>query len=160
MGYSRNQTFITVQDIGLNAASIFSEQRTAAAWRGGRAPRIFKIPVCRPSASAVACAPLAALPTCRRARSTNTTEIFDNVSWVAPFGKSKHSFRVGYHIRREQARRYLDSTERGSFSFLSWADFAAGLVNTSTFKTGNTLAYWDRFPWDVYCRISTSSRTT
>ena len=24
------------------------------------------------------------------------------------------------------------------------------MVNSSTFKTGNTLAYWDRFPWDVY----------
>jgi hypothetical protein len=83
-------------------------------------------------------------------RITNTTELFDNFSWIAPFGKSKHTFKMGFHIRREQARRYLDSTERGSFTFLNWADFAAGLVNASTFKTGNTLAYWDRFPFDLY----------
>ena len=24
------------------------------------------------------------------------------------------------------------------------------MVNSSTFKTGSTLAYWDRFPWDMY----------
>jgi hypothetical protein len=57
---------------------------------------------------------------------------------------------MGYHIRREQARRYLDSVERGSFSFVNWADFAADQVNTSSFKTGNTLGYWDRVPFDLY----------
>ena len=70
--------------------------------------------------------PLGSTTNLPQGRITNTTELFDNMSWSAPFGASKHSFRFGYHIRREQARRYLDSTERGSFSFLSWADFAAG----------------------------------
>src|SRR6185369_6192512 len=62
-------------------------------------------------------------------RITNTFEVFDNMSWVAPFGATKHSFRFGYHQRREQARRYLDSVERGSFNFLNWDDFSKGLVN-------------------------------
>jgi hypothetical protein len=65
-------------------------------------------------------------------------------------GRSRHSLRFGYHIREEQARRYLDSVERGSFTFQSWADFAAGQVYQSQFKTGNTLGYWNRFPWDFY----------
>src|SRR5262249_3290195 len=74
----------------------------------------------------------------------------DNVSWVSPFGSTKHSIRFGYHARREQARRYLDSDARGTFGFASWDDFAAGLVNTSAFRTGSTIRYWDRIPWDLY----------
>src|SRR5262249_24873831 len=71
-------------------------------------------------------------------------------SWIAPFGASRHSFRWGFHIRREEARRFLDSSFRGNFNFQNWADFAAGLVNTSTFHTGSTLAYWRRYPFDLY----------
>ncbi|MCU1261554.1 MAG: hypothetical protein JWO80_4439, partial [Bryobacterales bacterium] len=149
LGYSRNQTFITVQDTGLNAATIFQNNGTPLAGVVDGSKNIQDSGLPRITISG-GFAPLGSTTNLPQGRITNTTEIFDNISWVAPFGKSKHSFRMGYHIRREQARRYLDSNERGSFSFLSWADFAAGQVNTSTFKTGNTLAYWDRFPWDVY----------
>ena len=62
-------------------------------------------------------APLGSTTNLPQGRITNTSELFDNFSWIAPFGKSKHTFKMGFHIRREQARRYLDSTERGSFSF-------------------------------------------
>jgi hypothetical protein len=72
------------------------------------------------------------------------------MSWISPFGASKHSFRFGFHQREEQARRYLDGSARGSFNFASFADFAAGQINTSTFRSGSTLAYWNRFPWDAY----------
>jgi hypothetical protein len=149
LGYSRNQTFITVQDIGLNAASIFQSngQPLAGVVDGTKNIQDSGLPTVTISGGY---APLGSTTNLPQGRITNTTELFDNMSWVAPFGASKHSFRFGYHVRREQARRYLDSTERGSFSFLSWADFAAGMVNSSTFKTGSTLAYWDRFPWDIY----------
>jgi hypothetical protein len=149
VGYSRNQTFITVQDIGLNAASIFQINGVplTGVVDGTKNIQDSGLPTVSISGGF---APLGSTTNLPQGRITNTTEIFDNVSWVAPFGKSKHTIRMGYHIRREQARRYLDSTERGSFSFLNWTDFAEGLVNSSTFKTGSTLAYWDRFPWDVY----------
>ena len=52
-------------------------------------------------------------------RITNTYELFDNMSWIAPFGASKHSFRWGFHMRREEARRFLDSSFRGTFNFQS-----------------------------------------
>jgi hypothetical protein len=148
-GYSRNQTFITVQDIGLNAATIFQNNGVPVPGvvDGTKNIQDSGLPTITISGGFAQLGSTSNLP---QGRITNTTELFDNVSWVAPFGSSKHSFRMGYHIREEQARRYLDSTERGSFSFLSWADFAAGQVNTASFKTGSTLDYWNRFPWDVY----------
>ena len=149
VGYSRNQTFITVQDIGLNAASVFqvNGQPLAGVVDGTKNVQDSGLPTVSVSGGF---APLGSTTNLPQGRITNTMELFDNVSWLAPFGKSKHSFRMGYHIRREQARRYLDSVERGSFSFTSWSDYAAGLVNSSSFKTGNTLAYWNRFPFDLY----------
>jgi hypothetical protein len=149
LGYSRNQTFITVQDIGLNAASILQigGQPLPGVVDGTKNIQDSGLPTITVSGGFAGLGSTSNLP---QGRITNTIELFDNVSWIAPFGASKHSFRFGYHIREEQARRYLDSTERGSFSFLSWADFAAGMVNSSSFKTGSTLAYWNRFPWDIY----------
>ncbi len=44
-------------------------------------------------------APLGSTTNLPQGRITNTFELFDNVSYVAPFGKSKHSFRMGVHIR-------------------------------------------------------------
>jgi hypothetical protein len=149
IGYSRNQTFISVQDNGLNAASIFQSNGVPlpGVVDGSKNIQDSGLPTISISGGFASLGSTTNLP---QGRITNTKEIFDNVSWVAPFGSSKHSFRMGYHIREEQARRYLDSNERGSFSFLSWSDFAAGLVNSSNFKTGSTLDYWNRFPWDIY----------
>jgi hypothetical protein len=149
VGYSRNQTFITVQDIGFDASSVLrlNGQPLPGVVDGTKNIQDSGLPTVTVSGGY---APLGSTTNLPQGRITNTMEIFDNVSWVAPFGASKHSFRMGYHIRREQARRYLDSVERGSFTFVNWSDFAQGLVNTSSFKTGNTLAYWDRFPFDFY----------
>jgi hypothetical protein len=149
VGYSRNQTFITVQDVGFNAATIFqvNGQPLAGVVDGTKNLQDSGLPTVGISGGYASLGSTTNLP---QGRITNTTELFDNVNWVAPAGKSRHSIRMGFHIRREQARRYLDSVERGSFNFLNWADFAAGQVNTSSFKTGNTLAYWDRFPFDAY----------
>ncbi|HTS65417.1 MAG TPA: TonB-dependent receptor [Candidatus Acidoferrales bacterium] len=148
-GYSRNQTFITVQDVGFNAATVFQINGVPlpGVVDGSKNLQDSGLPTVSISGGY---APLGSTTNLPQGRITNTFELFDNVSWIAPFGKSKHSLRMGYHVRREQARRYLDSVERGSFSFVNWADFAAGQVNTSSFKTGNTLAYWDRFPFDLY----------
>ncbi len=47
VGYSRNQTFITVQDVGFNAASVFQLNGAAARRASWTAPRICRIPGCR-----------------------------------------------------------------------------------------------------------------
>ena len=148
-GYSRNQTFITVQDQAVNAATIFQANGVplVGVVDATKNQQDAGLPTVAISGGFATLGSTTNLP---QGRITNTLELYDNVSWVAPFGSSKHSIRFGYHARREQARRYLDSTERGSFSFLNWADFAAGQVNSSTFKTGGTLVYWDRIPFDMY----------
>ncbi|HYL38266.1 MAG TPA: carboxypeptidase regulatory-like domain-containing protein [Bryobacteraceae bacterium] len=149
IGYSRNQTFITVQDSGFNAASVFQNngQPLPGVVDGSKNLLDSGLPTITVSGGF---APLGSTSNLPQGRITNTTELFDNVSWVAPFGASKHSFRFGYHVRREQARRFLDGNARGVFNFVNWSDFAAGLVNQSFFRSGSTLAYWDRFPWDLY----------
>jgi carboxypeptidase family protein/TonB-dependent receptor-like protein len=157
VGYSRNQTFITTQDNGLNAQSIFQINGVPLPGVVNASQNLQDSGL--PTVSiAGGFAPLGSTTNLPQGRITNTTELFDNLSWISPFGKSKHTIRMGYHIRREQARRYLDSDERGAFSFLNWADFAAGEVNSSTFKTGNTRAFWDRFPSDVYIQDQYKAR--
>jgi hypothetical protein len=149
VGYSRNQTFFTVQDNGFNAASIFQTngQPLPGVVNAAQNPQDSGLPTIVVSGGYAQLGTSNNLP---QGRITNTTELFDNYSWTAPFGKSKHNFRMGYHIREEQARRYLDGSSRGTFNFVNWSDFAAGLANTSTFRSGSTLAYWNRFPWDLY----------
>jgi Carboxypeptidase regulatory-like domain/TonB-dependent Receptor Plug Domain len=149
-GFSRNQTFLTVTDSGFDASTIFKDAS------GNPLPGVVNgkqnvldsgLPTITVSGGFATLGTASNYP---QGRITNTYELFDNVSWVSPFGASKHSFRWGFHIRREEARRFLDSSFRGAFSFQSWSDFAAGLVNTSTIHTGSTLAYWRRYPFDLY----------
>ncbi len=149
LGYSRNQTFITVQDVGFNAASVL--QINGAPLPGVVDGTKNLLDSGLPTVNiGGGFAPLGSTNNLPQGRITNTEELFDNFSWVAPFGASRHSFRMGFHIRQELARRYLDGSSRGSFNFVNFSDFAAGLVNSASFRSGSTLAYWDRFPWDLY----------
>ncbi len=151
LGFSRNQTFITVQDSGFNASKIFVDSN------GNPLPGVVDasknqldsgLPTINISGGSYA--PLGSTSNLPQGRITNTYEIYDNVSLIAPFGASKHSWRWGYHVRREDARRFLDGSARGNFSFVNFADFAAGNVNTATLLFGSTLCYWQRYPWDAY----------
>src|SRR5229473_518036 len=159
VGFSRNKTFITVQDAGFDASKIFVDAA------GNPLPGIVHassnqldsgLPTVGVSGGF---APLGSTSNLPQGRITNSYEAYDNVSWIAPFGASKHSWRMGFHIRREDARRFLDGSARGVFNFSNtrfpkapdgFADFAAGSVNTSTLLFGSTLAYWQRYPWDLY----------
>src|SRR6267143_375936 len=150
VGFSRNKTFITVQDSGFDASKIFVDAA------GNPLPGIVKasanqldsgLPTIGVSGGF---APLGSTSNLPQGRITNTYELYDNVSLIAPFGASKHSWRMGVHIRREDARRFLDGSARGVFNFTSFADFAAGKVNSATLLFGSTLAYWQRYPWDLY----------
>ena len=149
-GFSRNRTFITVQDSGFNAQTIFTDANgkpLAGVVDGSKNILDSGLPTINISGGFASLGSTNNLP---QGRITNTYEIFDNMSWISPFGASKHSFRFGYHLRREEARRFLDGSARGSFNFSNFADFAAGLVNTSTFRSGSTLAYLRRYPFDLY----------
>jgi len=149
-GFSRNETFLTVTDSGFNAQTIFKDAN------GNPLPGVVNgtqnvldsgLPTITVSGGYAVLGTANNYP---QGRITNTYELFDNMSWLAPMGASKHSLRGGFHIRREEARRFLDSSFRGTFNFTSWSDFAAALVNTSTIHTGSTLAYWRRYPFDFY----------
>jgi len=150
VGFSRNKTFITVQDSGFDASTIFVDSS------GNPLPGVVHastnhldsgLPTINVSGGF---APLGSTSNLPQGRITNTYELFDNVSLIAPFGASRHSWRWGVHARREDARRFLDGSARGQFSFSNFADFAAGRVNTATLLFGSTLAYWQRYPWDAY----------
>jgi len=150
VGFSRNQTFITVQDSGFNASMVFVDAA------GNPLPGVVDgtknlldsgLPTIGISGGF---APLGSTSNLPQGRITNTYELYDNMSLIAPFGASKHSWRWGYHVRREDARRFLDGSARGNFSFVNFADFAAGHVNNATLLFGSTLCYWQRYPWDAY----------
>ena len=135
-GFSRNVVSTTVQDNGFDASKIFDVHAQDSG-----------LPTISISGGFASLGTSANLPT---GRVTNTYEIFDNASLVAPFGASRHSFRWGVHVRREEARRFLDGAGRGAFSFSNFSDFAAGMVNGSQFLYGSTLSYWRRYPCDLY----------
>lgn len=153
VGFSRNQTFITVQDSGFDASKILVDAS------GNPLPGVVKasqnqldsgLPTINVIPGAGGFAPLGSTSNLPQGRITNTYEAYDNMSLVAPFGASRHSWRWGAHVRREDARRFLDGSARGAFSFSSFDDFAKGLVNTATLRFGQTVRYWRRYPWDLY----------
>ena len=150
VGFSRNKTFITVQDSGFDASKIFvgaSGNPLPGVVDASKNKLDSGLPTINVGGGFAALGSTSNLP---QGRITNTYEFYDNMSLVAPFGGSRHSWRWGVHVRREDARRFLDGSARGNFSFTNFADFAAGKVNTATFLFGSTLCYWQRYPWDLY----------
>ena len=149
-GFSRNQTFITVQDSGFDASKIFVDANGNPLTGVVKASQNLLDSGLPTIGISGGFAPLGSTSNLPQGRITNTYEIYDNMSLIAPFGAAKHSWRWGFHIRREDARRFLDGAARGVFNFANFPDFAAGNVNTSSFLFGSTLAYWRRYPWDIY----------
>jgi hypothetical protein len=158
-GFSRNTTYLIVQDSGFNAASIFTAANgkpLPGAVDGTTNVLDSGLPTITVAGGYAVLGTANNYP---QGRITNTYEVFDNMSWISPFGASRHSFRFGVHVRREEARRFLDGSARGTFNFQSFSDFASGLVNTSTFFTGNSLCYWKRYPFDMYWQDTFKART-
>ncbi len=150
LGYSRFGMTRTVQDAGLNAAGIFTDAGGAplpGVVNAAQNPLNSGLPSIAISGGFAALGTNANFP---QGRVANTTELFDNVSDIAPWGAARHVFRWGVHLRREDSSRYLNRSERGSVNFASFADFAKGQIMTATFRTGSTQAYWRRYPWDLY----------
>jgi hypothetical protein len=151
LGFSRNVTFITVQDMGFDASKIFlgpDGKPLTGVVVASQNLLDSGLPEIRVLGGGFSF--LGTADNYPQGRTTNTYELFDNVSWIAPFGSSKHSWRWGYHLRREEAKRFLDGDSRGRFEFVNFADFAAGSVNRALFRYGTTMRYWRRYPWDLY----------
>lgn len=150
LGYSRNVMERAVQDDGLNAATIFTDisgKPLPGVVDATRDPLNSGLPTVTVAGGFAALGTNINFP---QGRVSATLELFDNLSFNAPFGWPKHSWRWGFHVRREDLRRYLDRASRGAFNFAAFPDFAKGLVQASNFRTGSTLAYWRRFPWDLF----------
>jgi hypothetical protein len=150
LGFSRNETFITVQDSGFDASKIFVDS-TGKPLTGVVVASQNLLDSGLPTIGVSGgFAPLGSTNNLPQGRTTNTYELYDNMSYLSPFGSSKHSFRWGYHLRREDAKRFLDGSARGTFNFSNFSDFAAGQLLNSTFRYGTTMRYWRRFASDLY----------
>ncbi len=163
VGYSFNQTNFVVQDAGFNAQSLFTDAG------GSPLPGVVNgstnlVDSGLPTVQITGFARLGSATNLPQGRKTRTYEIYDTVTASSLFGSSKHAFKFGYHVRREDARRFLDTTSRGSVNFsnsstsaltaaqTSFNDFAAGLVNTSSQRSGSTLAHFRRYPMDMFAQ--------
>src|SRR5437870_3866807 len=145
-GFSRNTISMTAQDLGFNAATIFTDaagKSLPGVVDGSKDPVHSGLPRIVVSGGF---APLGSLDLRPLIRTTNTYELFENMSLTSPFGQSRHSWRWGFHMRREELRHRTEQFSRGSFGFLNFPNFAAGLVNSATLLTGNALNYSRRYP--------------
>src|SRR5262249_40793347 len=149
-GASRNETKFLVQDSDFNAASIFlgpDGKPLPGVVDATKDPQNAGVPTINVTGGFARIGTTNNLP---QGRITQTWEIFDNMSYISPFGWSRHSWKWGAHVRREDARRYLNGSVRGSFNFASFADFAAGKVDSASIRTGQTVGYLRRYPWSLF----------
>ena len=150
LGYSRFSMARLPQDSGVNAAAIFTASNglpLPGVVDATQNPLNSGLPSISIAGGMAALGSNANFP---QGRTANTVEAFDNVTLLRPFGASRHTWRFGAHIRREDLSRYLDRSERGSIAFANFADFAAGHLMSVTLRTGSTQADWQRYPWDLY----------
>ncbi|MBZ5622549.1 MAG: carboxypeptidase regulatory-like domain-containing protein [Acidobacteriia bacterium] len=159
-GYTRYVVTRLPQDSGLNAATIFTD--SAGVPLPGVVDAIHDplnsgLPAIAIGGGFASLGTNANFP---QSRTSNTTELFNDSSLVHAVGGLRQTIRWGFYVRREDLSRYLDRAERGTISFSSLADFAKGQINTSTFRTGSTQAYWRRYPWAAYVQDNIRIRET
>lgn len=138
-GYSGNRQERAVQDQTVNPASVIPLPGVPAG------PGLPSVTISGGYAS------LGSNQNFPQGRYTDTVEVSDNIAW--------HSMKWGFQFRHEGLRQYLDRSSRGVVNFSTFANFARGLINTSTFRTGNTLAHWTRSPFTGYWQDEVRLRT-
>lgn len=145
-GFSANGTNVQQQDRGLNAANIITDAN------GTAIPGVVDstanlsdsgLPTITISGGYPQLGSSATYP---QGRNTRSYELIDTVSIANPFGWHAHLFKMGVQARRDDARRFIDTNARGTLSFTSFSDFASGLINSSTVKTGSSLGHFRRYP--------------
>jgi len=150
LGFSRFSMTRSPQDSGFNAASIFTApngQPLPGVVDASRDPLNSGLPSISIGGGLAALGTNANFP---QGRTANTEEVFDNVTLGAPFGSSRHTWRFGAHVRREDLARYLNRSVRGSIMLANFPDFARGMITSAALRTGSTQTYWRRYPWDLY----------
>ncbi|MGI4829953.1 MAG: carboxypeptidase regulatory-like domain-containing protein [Janthinobacterium lividum] len=127
LGYSYNQTKFVVQDFGTNAASIITDTSGNAlpgVVNATTNPQDSGIPTVTISGGFARLGSATNLP---QGRNTNTYELIDIVSYT----HGAHAMKFGVESRRDDARRYLDGTSRGSITFTNTASAAVPAVPPS-----------------------------
>src|SRR5262249_53356504 len=117
LGESRFSQQRDVQDQGFDAGTIF------IASDGSPLPGVPSNAGLPSIAIGGGFASLGSNPNFPQGRTTNTIEIFDSVSQTAPFGASRHTWRWGAHMRREDVAQSLNRSARGAINFANFADF-------------------------------------
>jgi Carboxypeptidase regulatory-like domain len=150
LGYSRNLINLQPQDLGFNAASIFTGvpgvfDAGKEGITGSGLPNIV---------IAGGYATLGAATNVPQARTLNTYELFGTVSKTF----SRHTIKAGVEGREEQTKRYIDGQLKGGLNFSGFAQFAGtcpacngqSLLNISNKQAGTSLAHWYRYPWALF----------
>ncbi len=147
LGYSRNLTARTVQDKNVNAATIFQAGGVTlpGVVNSTTNPQDTGLPTITIGGGYAGLGTTSSYP---QGRTTNTIELVDDVTKTT----SRHSFKFGVHVRREDLKRYADSNSRGALTFNNFAQFAAGQIQTASTRSGSTLAYWRRYPFDLFAQ--------
>jgi hypothetical protein len=152
VGYSRNATDFKPQDYGFNATTVFPG--VPGVVDATKNPLDSGLP----RVAIAGYANLGGATNLPQGRITNTYELFFNATQVAPFNFTRHTFKFGYNMRREETRRFLDGNSRGLINFVDWDHFAGtcsdcngqSLLLSSTIRTGDTLSHWYRYAHAFY----------
>jgi hypothetical protein len=161
LGFSRNKTDFRVQDRGFNAQTILPG--VPGIVDGSKSIADSGIP----NVAITGYQTLGSATNLPQGRITNTYELFLNHTQVAPFGWSKHTLKFGYAGRKEETARFLNSNIRGAATFNDLASFlgtcaACGgksLLLASSIRTGDTKAYWYRYPHAFYIQDDVKAKT-
>jgi Carboxypeptidase regulatory-like domain len=153
LGYSRNRVLFQPADVAINPATIFTDAvgnplpgyiDTRVDPLDGGLPRITITGFTNGALGTGIGQP--------QGRATNTFELLDDVSLIGPWGRTRHTLRLGVAARREIANLFLNAFYRGSISFPRWAAFAAGQPQRGSLATGagGTFRTWFRLPVYLY----------
>jgi hypothetical protein len=154
LGFSRNVIALEPQDRGFNAAPLFpGVPGVVDTSKSGDANS--GLPTITITGGY---AQLGSATNVRQGRVVNTYDAAINNTMIAPFGWSRHTLKFGFDGRKEETKRFINGSARGSVSFASFANFAGNcatcnnqsLLNSSTILAGDTLAYWYRYPIGFY----------
>ena len=152
-GFSRNRSFLLPADVTINAATIFNDAagnalpgyiNTRVDLLNGGLPAITMGGLINGSLGVGINFP--------QGRATNTYELLEDVSLIAPLGHNRHTLRFGVAARREIANLFLNAFFRGSVSFPDWSAFASGQPQRGSLATGTgeTFRTWSRLPVYLY----------
>jgi hypothetical protein len=146
-GYSRNKTFITPEDYGLNAAPVLPIPGIVDA-------TVNQLDSGLPRVTVTGYTSLGGATNLPQGRITNTYELFENATRIW----GRHTIKFGWSGRREETTRFLDGNSRGALTFNDFDSFAGlcaacngkSLLLTSSIRTGDTLGHWYRYANALY----------